>query len=149
MKIYSSMTQVLKYSLHCQTVKSLVVDSIIFRGHDYLHLKSSFSISEKMNILMSKLLFSSPGRWGCVLLLWFVKLVVQNKACTVTYTESGTPMLNWDSRYHSLSFLNWNGWNLVSRDIFSRCLDTCKISALYLLYFKSYESFCGVFSDFH
>ena len=26
---------------------------------------------------------------------------------------------------------------------------TCKISALYLLYFESYESFCGVFSDFH
>ena len=52
--------------------------------------------------------------------------------CTVTYTESGTPMLNWDSRY-LLSFLNWNGWNLVSRHIFSRYLDMQNFSSLSLV----------------
>ena len=52
---------------------------------------------------------------------------------TVTYTESGTPMLNWDSRY-LCHFPNEMAeiWSLGTsfQDVW-----TYKISALYLLYF--------------
>ena len=42
----------------------------------------------------------------------------------------------------SLSFLNGNGWNLISSTLWKH-IRTCKISALYLLYFHSYETFSG------
>ena len=42
-----------------------------------------------------------------------------------TYVELGQSI--------SLSFLNWNGWNLVSRHIFSRCLDIQNFSSLSLV----------------
>ena len=42
---------------------------------------------------------------------------------TVTYTESGTPSYVELGQSISLSFLNQNGLNLVSRHIFSRCLE--------------------------
>ena len=67
---------------------------------------------------------------------------------TVTYTESGTtPMLNWDSRY--LCHFSTEMAEIWSPSTFFVDVWTYKISALYLLYFQSYESFCGVFSDFH
>ena len=59
----------------------------------------------------------------------------------VTYTESGTPMLNWDSRYIChFSTEMAEAWSPGTsfQDVW-----TYKISALYLLYFKSYETFSG------
>ena len=66
---------------------------------------------------------------------------------TVTYTESGTPMLNWDSRY--LCHFSTEMAEIWSPGTFFEDVWTHKISALYLLYFQSSESFCGVFSDLH
>ena len=63
------------------------------------------------------------------------------------YTESGTPMLNWDSRY--LCYFSTEMAEIWSPGTFSEDVWTYKISALYLLYFESCESFCGGFSDFH
>ena len=60
---------------------------------------------------------------------------------TVTYTESGTPMLNWDSRYlcHFTTEMA-EIWSPVTsfQDVW-----TYKISALNLLYFQSYQTFSG------
>ena len=65
-----------------------------------------------------------------------------------TYTESGISMLNWDSRYlcHFSTKMAeiWSPGTSFLKDVW-----TCKISVLYLLYFHSCESFCGLFSDFH
>ena len=66
---------------------------------------------------------------------------------TVRETESGTVMLNWDSRY--LCHFSTEMAEIWSPGTSFQDVWTCKISALYLLYFQSYESFCGVFSDFH
>ena len=46
-----------------------------------------------------------------------------------TYVEMGQSI--------SLSFLNWNGWNLVYRHIFSRCLGMQNFSSLSLVFSKS------------
>ena len=61
---------------------------------------------------------------------------------TVTYTESGTPMMNWDSQYlcHFSTEMAeiWSSGTSFQDDW------TCRISALlYLLYFQSYETFSG------
>ena len=48
-----------------------------------------------------------------------------------TYVEVGQSI--------SLSFLNWNGWNLVSRHIFSRCLDMQNFSSLSLVLSKLWK----------
>ena len=66
---------------------------------------------------------------------------------TVTYTESGTPMMNWDSRY--LCHFSTEMAEIWSPGTFSKGVWTHKISALYLLYFQSYETFSDVLSDFH
>ena len=58
---------------------------------------------------------------------------------TVTYTESGTPMLNWDSRY--LCHFSTEMAEIWSPGTSFQDVWTCKISALYLLYFHSYETF--------
>ena len=58
---------------------------------------------------------------------------------TVTYTESGTPMLNWDSRY--LCHFSTKMAEIWSPGTSFQDVWTCKISALYLLYFHSYETF--------
>ena len=60
---------------------------------------------------------------------------------TVTYTESGTPMLNWDSRY--LCHFSTEMAEIWSPGTSFQDVWTCKISALYLLYFHSYETFSG------
>ena len=61
--------------------------------------------------------------------------------CTVTFTESGTPMLNWDSRY--LCHFSTEMAEIWSPGTSFQDVWTCKISALYLLYFHSYETFSG------
>ena len=58
---------------------------------------------------------------------------------TVTYTESGTPMLNWDSRY--LCHFSTEMAEIWSPGTSFQDVWTCKISALYLLYFHSYGTF--------
>ena len=58
---------------------------------------------------------------------------------TVTYTESGPPMLNWDSRY--LCHFSTEMAEIWSPGTSFQDVWTCKISALYLLYFHSYETF--------
>ena len=63
------------------------------------------------------------------------------KDITVTYTESGTPMLNWDSRY--LCHFSTEMAEIWSPGTSFQDVWTCKISALYLLYFHSYETFSG------
>ena len=52
---------------------------------------------------------------------------------TVTYTESGTPMLIWDSRY--LCHFSTEMAEIWSPGTSFQDLWTCKIAALYLLYF--------------
>ena len=54
---------------------------------------------------------------------------------TVTYTESGTPMLNWDSRY--LCHFSTEKADIWSLGTSFEDVWTCKISALYLLSFQS------------
>ena len=76
---------------------------------------------------------------------WVVKNIPN--LVTVRETESGTVMLNWDSRY--LCHFSTKMAEIWSPGTSFQDVWTCKISALYLLYFQSYESFCGVFSDFH
>ena len=66
----------------------------------------------------SMMLLPLPAQTGCL-------TPPPSSEPTVTYTESGTPTLNWDSRY-LCHFSTWNGWNLVSRHMFSRCLDIPK-----------------------
>ena len=61
------------------------------------------------------------------------------KTTTVTYTESGTSMLNWDSRY--LCHFSTKMAEIWSPGTSFQDVWTCKISALYLLYFHSYETF--------
>ena len=56
-------------------------------------------------------------------------------------------MLNWDSRY--LCHFSTEMAEIWSPGTSFQDVWTCKISALYLLYFHSCESCCGVFSDFH
>ena len=55
--------------------------------------------------------------------------------------------LFWDSEY--LCHFSTEMAEIWSPGTFSKGVWTHKISALYLLYFQSYESFCGAFSDFH
>ena len=99
------------------------------------HLTSSFFKNLKAKQIHPVIQFSETQR----LFFW--------KSHTVTYTESGTPMLNWDSRY--LCHFSTEMAEIWSPGTSFQDVWTCKISALYLLYFHSYESFCGVFSDFH
>ena len=61
-------------------------------------------------------------------------------------TTLGTPMMNWDGRY--LCHFSTEMAEIWSPGTSFQDVWTCKISALYLLYFHSYESFCGVFSGF-
>ena len=61
------------------------------------------------------------------------------------YTERGTPMLNWDSRY--LCHLSTEMAEIWSPGTSFQDVRTYTISAIYL-FFLSYKSFCGVFSDF-
>ena len=68
----------------------------------------------------------------------------------LTYCDlywNGTAMLNWDSRY--LCHFSTEMAEIWSPGTPFKDVWTCKISALYLLYFHTYESFCGVFTDFH
>ena len=60
---------------------------------------------------------------------------------TVTYTESGTPMLNWDSRY--LCHFSTEMAEIWSPATFFQDVFAYKIAALYHLYFQSYETFSG------
>ena len=55
---------------------------------------------------------------------------------TVTYTESGTPMLNWDSRY--LCHFSTKMAEIWSPGTSFQDVWPYKISALYLFYFQSY-----------
>ena len=70
--------------------------------------------------------------------------VIQSTHCkgsTVTYTESRTPMMNWDSRF--LCHFSTEMAEIWSPGTSFQDVWTCKISALYLFYFKSYETFIG------
>ena len=78
-------------------------------------------------------------------MLFFI--FAMREKCTVTYIESGTPMLTWDSRY--LCHFSTKMAEIWSPGKSFQDVLTYKISALYLLYFQSYESFCGVFCDLH
>ena len=55
--------------------------------------------------------------------------------------------LFWDSEY--LCHFSTKMAEIWSPGTFSKGVWTHKISALYLLYFQSYETFSDVFSDFH
>ena len=91
-----------------------------------------------------------PSALKFLLLLYFLVdgFLKNSVVCsTERETESGTVMLNWDSRY--LCHFSTEMAEIWSPGTSFQDVWTCKISALYLLYFQSYESFCGVFSDFH
>ena len=65
-----------------------------------------------------------------------VKLLIEESLflLTVTYTESGTVMLNWDSRY--LCHFSTEMAEIWSPGTSFQDVWTCKISALYFLYFQ-------------
>ena len=65
----------------------------------------------------------------------------KNKVYTVRETESGTVMLNWDSRY--LCHFSTEMAEIWSPGTSFQDVWTCKISALYLFDFQRYETFSG------
>ena len=63
---------------------------------------------------------------------WNLKLLSRTSSCSVNICHFSTEMAE-----------------IWSPGTFCKDIWTCKISAIYLLYFQSCESFCGVNSDFH
>ena len=80
-------------------------------------------------------------------MIWNFCAAADVSTSTVTYTESGTPMLNWDSRY--LCHFSTEMAEIWSPGTFFQDVWTCKISALYPLYSQSYEPFSDLFSVFN
>ena len=66
---------------------------------------------------------------------------------TVMDIVFGTGHCFWDSRY--LCHFSTEMAEILFPGTFSKGVWTHKISALYLLYFHSYETFSDLFSDFH